>query len=607
MNTVLCKVARYLAVFVFTVPIWTPSDAVAATRIFYASDWAGPMQIFAIDPTGRRPLAQITFDRIPTCADSSLPCGFVDPLPSPDGRKVIYRELGEPGALWLADATGRNARRIADATLDASFGPTGAVNPQAPYAVWAKDSKEVAYWGPGGMTHFLRLDRRRPSSGAWLRSWPQAGRAVSPDGRWLASLNSDGIVLTNRRTKRSRVLVRRRAFRVSWSPDSRALAYVEGAISVDLAATGDVHIVSLDGRDRVLVHGRGHVESIAWTKQPAGVAYRGEESVNGVYAGGRIGRLAADGSRVAYAACLNVFTWIPSSGAVRQLDEGPNRTAACVPPEQRDEIYDLAVAGDSVAWGQKTSGLTFSWSLLQAVDTTNVARYSLATGRDSLGSHFDGGGGLAGAGGTLLYSVWGTRPDPATTGGAVTAMTLFRAASAGCPCPAIAYAAAPAGGREVFVTPIVALDTDGKRIAALRFESLMLLDPFGIVLLSTSVQAAAAQFVEGGIVIALPHELRVYDTATGTLRRSWPLPSASVGRDCLFYSEPRCPTTAELKVQDAARGLAAYVLKGRVHIVRLSDGRDTVAAFGSEARFMDQGLVYADGARVRLIPYRSLR
>src|SRR5947209_2102673 len=30
-------------------------------RILYASDWAGPTEIFAADPTGRAPLRQVTF------------------------------------------------------------------------------------------------------------------------------------------------------------------------------------------------------------------------------------------------------------------------------------------------------------------------------------------------------------------------------------------------------------------------------------------------------------------------------------------------------------------------------------------------------------------
>jgi hypothetical protein len=87
----------------------------------------------------------------------------------------------------------------------------------------------------------------------------------------------------------------------------------------------------------------------------------------------------------------------------------------------------------------------------------------------------------------------------------------------------------------------------------------------------------------------------------------WPMPSSSVGRDCSYYSEPQCVTDVELKLQDAARGVAASVFRGEVHVLRLVDGKDSVVAYGSAARrFMNDGLVYADGARVRLVPWASL-
>jgi hypothetical protein len=52
---------------------------------------------------------------------------------------------------------------------------------------------------------------------------------------------------------------------------------------------------------------------------------------------------------------------------------------------------------------------------------------------------------------------------------------------------------------------------------------------------------------------------------------------------------------------DAARGLAAYTLDGKLHLLRLADGKDSVVGYASEARFMDSGLVYADGSRIHLV------
>jgi hypothetical protein len=43
-----------------------------------------------------------------------------------------------------------------------------------------------------------------------------------------------------------------------------------------------------------------------------------------------------------------------------------------------------------------------------------------------------------------------------------------------------------------------------------------------------------------------------------------------------------------------------------VHLLRLADGADRLVGPGTLARFMDAGLVYADGARIHLIPYDGL-
>jgi hypothetical protein len=59
-------------------------------------------------------------------------------------------------------------------------------------------------------------------------------------------------------------------------------------------------------------------------------------------------------------------------------------------------------------------------------------------------------------------------------------------------------------------------------------------------------------------------------------------------------------------LQDAARGLVTHVLDGQVHLLRLSDGADAEVAQGSLARFTSSGLVYADGPRLRLVPFDRL-
>ena len=72
--------------------------------LLYASDWLGPMRILAADPTGTRPVGQLTFQPVED-GICGLPwaCGTDEPTPSPDGHVVAYTT---PAELWLARADG---------------------------------------------------------------------------------------------------------------------------------------------------------------------------------------------------------------------------------------------------------------------------------------------------------------------------------------------------------------------------------------------------------------------------------------------------------------------------------------------------------------------
>jgi hypothetical protein len=41
-------------------------------------------------------------------------------------------------------------------------------------------------------------------------------------------------------------------------------------------------------------------------------------------------------------------------------------------------------------------------------------------------------------------------------------------------------------------------------------------------------------------------------------------------------------------------------------VIRLADGHDVFVAAGTTARFFDGGLVYADGSRIRVVPFETL-
>jgi Tol biopolymer transport system component len=78
-------------------------------RILYVSDWSGSYEIYALDPTtGRR--GQLTLGRTAGCVATS-PCGFVAPMPWPDGRRILFRDRAFEDA-GLAHADGPNLRLV---------------------------------------------------------------------------------------------------------------------------------------------------------------------------------------------------------------------------------------------------------------------------------------------------------------------------------------------------------------------------------------------------------------------------------------------------------------------------------------------------------------
>jgi hypothetical protein len=82
----------------------------------------------------------------------------------------------------------------------------------------------------------------------------------------------------------------------------------------------------------------------------------------------------------------------------------------------------------------------------------------------------------------------------------------------------------------------------------------------------------------------------------------WTVPDVPSGPICAWR---HCPHP-ELVLTDAARGLVTYILDGQLHVLRLADGADRPIGHASDARFMDAGLVYADGSRLRLISFDKL-
>jgi hypothetical protein len=608
---------RAVVLLLIGVAAW-PSATSAATsrfRLLYSSDWLGPTQIFAVDPAHEKPLGEVTFRHLPPCSAGRYPitCGFIDPVPAPDGRHIVFRINGlDQSALWVANANGTDPHVIVPNLPFADPGPGHLT------VSWSADSRRIRYGDQA-----LRIDgsTARCCSGSWRRSRREYQgydeSVVSPDGRWVAFTKDGRIGIANRRTNRARLQTDHVGFNLAWSPDSKSLAYISGFMHFGTASTGDLRVLTLAGKVRTIVardspYG-GEIVSVAWTRTPAKVRYRKPTPADGIYAGGEVTRLAADGPRVAFAACDGVKAWTPSAGPLLVVSPNPYGGSLCFPPTDRVAVTDVALAGDRIAYVRSGGGLTPPLELWASA-LTSPAPAVLARSGTTVGSHLRGVGTLAGAGGLLVYSTWDGRPETVSSGAGVivTAQSIYRVDLTGCPCPALA--SVPAQGEPVDVddSRIVVLHAfwpDGTWVS--RTPSLSILDHMGAELLSLPIDAAAAQLAEPDLVAAVGNSLVDFDSITGQRLHSWPVSSEPPARDCPFWAGPDCigfvySEPPHYVLQDAAGGLAAYTLDGKLHVLRLADGKDSVVGYAVEARFMDDGLVYADGARIRLVPFDRL-
>ena len=605
----------------------------AASRILYAGDWSGHTQIYVADPAHPATRKQVTFGGE----------GFAEPHPSPNGRLLAYQAppnliTGFARDLWVAQANGAGAKHVA----------TGDVSGVA----WSPDSARLAYWldqklhlvrGDGTGDHVVR------AAPAWFHS-----SDVSPDGRWrvlldlrngrvielavtdgttrhvfaatsdgtwapdsrrLAYTRADGIYVADVKTGRFRRLTGRSGFGLTWAPDGRSIAFVEGKRGWETSTrfssvSGGLFTVTLTGRVRRIVDSEraygGSIVSVAWVKPPGSVRYRTPEAASAtrvaplsLLAGGAITRLAADGSRVAFVSCGNVFSWTPASGTVTALRR-PEPLSTCR-GEEGWVGYSLAVAGDRVAYGVRTSGCNgFGVTLELAALAPTREGSVLASGRGQCGSPYNPGvGWLVGSGDVLAFSAWNETcsypPGCWSTSYTTTSQRVHLVPAGGCPCPVVASSPGP----------LIPADVDAGRIVAYGDNATLVLDADGRLLLTVPVSPLTAQLSGSDLALVLRGQVRHYDTASGSLRHAWPLPDVPSGARC----EHRCARQGEeprLFVEDLARGLLAYVLDGRVHLLRLADGVDSVVGAGTHARFVDSGLVYVDGTRLHIVPFEQL-
>jgi Tol biopolymer transport system component len=192
----------------------------AVPRILYASDWSGSGQIYSVDPSGRG-RGQLTFGRAPLCP-TAAPCGFDHPVPSPDGRWVLFWDGGvqeSKSNVYVARADGSHRRVIG--RLNSRF---------VGDAVWSPDSRSISYTRVDGI-HVLGVDgsddRRVSTNG------DDSDPAWSPDGKSFAFVRNSGsasdahrqivVVRAGRRQLVGRSTTG--ALRFQWSPTGAQIAY----------------------------------------------------------------------------------------------------------------------------------------------------------------------------------------------------------------------------------------------------------------------------------------------------------------------------------------------------------------------------------------------
>lgn len=158
---------------------------------------------------------------------------------SPDARRIAFGASG----IWVVNAVGGGLRRLTKG--DDSL-PT-----------WSRDSRSIAYEHGGDVfvVHADGTGRRRLVRRADKPAW-------SPDGRRIAFRRGMDIWIANadgRGQRRLRCCRRTGVAALTWSPDSRYLAY-DGGSGIDAG----IHVMPLEGTGGSSVGGGDQLWGFSW-------------------------------------------------------------------------------------------------------------------------------------------------------------------------------------------------------------------------------------------------------------------------------------------------------------------------------------------------------
>jgi Tol biopolymer transport system component len=655
---------------------------VVFSAAFVYNDMHAPdRQIYSVSSSGGA-LAQLTFGAQP--ASNPLPSpdgrhivfsrGASLWVMGPDGRGQRLLAARGAEAAWTPDS-----HAIAYVALAMEDRPTGIRSISANGAsgrllvrgsvsspAWSPDGRELAY-GRGSTLVVARVGRGRPvlrrreagtvgriawsPEGRWLAfetgvhiaferldggsggtAGPGRQPAWSPTGRLLAYLPSDDSALQSDvavfdvRTASRRELptpgrTGSRSYAAldsfAWSPKGEAIAYAK--TESDQSRIG---IVTLAGVARALTDSYPQAERVRWSLSPPGYQYRSPEGPGPVISADElrslvpVQELAADGDRVAYRLCgRTIGVWEQSTrDVVRAAGEMP---LCRLDPKS---YYDVALAGDRVAWGARNSGNFPSTEVWVRSFSSPNSRIVGSGGGENAAERRDHTGFLLGSGEELVFASRAYCDDATANSCSglpleqrrVVEQTVWRIREptwqGQCPAGLRGLYPGPCQKLATEPGPLVPNDLESGRIVALGDNALVLLDENGARLLSLDVRAVGAQLSGSDLVVLLQGQLRQYDAGTGALVHAWPLPDVPSAGPC---GESTC-SDGPLRFEDAAHGLVVYIFEGKVELLRLRDGERAVVADGTAARFGSNGLFYAyEGAapwrgRIRFVPFAEL-
>jgi hypothetical protein len=280
---------------------------------------------------------------------------------------------------------------------------------------------------------------------------------------------------------------------------------------------------------------------------------------------GFIESLAIDRAVVAYdvqgdqpdaPVCNRVYAWkLARTHATRVSGRG---TCGADDSSTGSGVAQLAVSGSRVAWivnvgGNSESADRLYTASLAAPKERRLAAVSRFGNVDCV---LAGGwlGGLVGSGSLLAYDYW--RTVAATPGDEGSCSTKVTSA---------ALRGIERRGTTLLrsgADTLLASDADAGRIAVLHDDgTLTLLTSSGTPLRTLGIEPTRGIALAGSRIVVLTNakRIQVYSATTGRAEASYAVPARA---DHL----------------DAARGLAAYAVGRKLHVLRLATGRDTVVA-----------------------------